>query len=297
MTVDLGSGSQLAFDDIPELKDDEAPKFTLRTAVDSDIENLIRWTAAQGEKYLLWLPYTAEMWRFELNHRHPKSSLVRTTYIITDANDRAVGYVVLMVSPYMPQVLCPAYVVDDTTSHLETCVDVFRGIRQIAETFYAENTPDMPKTVRFDSGVDETVHRIVDTFTLSKVRPTTYAWYLRVPNLPGFLKTIAPVLERRLKGSGANNYTGDFSIHLYDTTALILKFETGKLVDVTRERMLPEWNANLGFPYHSFLSILFGHRSLEELRLAYPEIGVNRTGRVLLDALFPKKRSWIMAYA
>ena len=297
MTVDLGSGSQLAFEDIPELKNGESPKFTLRTAVDSDIENLIRWTASQGEKYLLWHPYTAEMWRFEINHRHPKSTLAPTIQIICGADGRDVGYVGLMVSPYVPQVLCFAYVVDDTTSYLETWADVFRGIHQIAETYYAENSPDMPKYMRFDNGINETVHVIVDALTHSKVRPTTYAWYLRVPDLSGFLKTIAPVLERRLKGSGANNYTGDFSIHLYDTTALTLKFEAGQLVDVTHERMLPEWNANVGFPYHSFLSVLFGHRSLEDLRLAYPEIHTNLTGRVLLNVLFPKKHSWIMAYA
>jgi hypothetical protein len=42
------------------------------------------------------------------------------------------------------------------------------------------------------------------------------------------------------------------------------------------------------------LQLLFGYRSLHELRYAFPDVRVeNSTAEVLLNALFPKKFSWV----
>ena len=42
-----------------------------------------------------------------------------------------------------------------------------------------------------------------------------YAWYLRVPDLPAFLRHIAPVLQERLARSIAPGYTGELKLSLY----------------------------------------------------------------------------------
>ena len=47
------------------------------------------------------------------------------------------------------------------------------------------------------------------------------------------------------------------------------------------------------FAYHSFLSIVFGHRTFDEVRHILPDTLANRDAAVLLDILFPKKQSMI----
>ena len=43
-----------------------------------------------------------------------------------------------------------------------------------------------------------------------------------------------------------------------------------------------------------FLQLLFGHRSLEELRYAFPDVWADDTARPLLEALFPSRPSYAM---
>ena len=52
--------------------------------------------------------------------------------------------------------------------------------------------------------------------------------------------------------------------------------------------------AMAGFPPLVFLQLLFGHRSLRELRHAFPDVWANETGRALLEALFPSRLAWVL---
>ncbi len=63
--------------------------------------------------------------------------------------------------------------------------------------------------------------------------------------------------------------------------------------------------ADASCPSLVFLQLLFGYRSLDELRYAFPDVRVensyafpdvrveNNNAEVLLNALFPKKFSWV----
>jgi hypothetical protein len=115
-----------------------------------------------------------------------------------------------------------------------------------------------------------------------------------VPDLPAFIRHIAPVLEKRLENSGANRYTGDLKIGFYDLTGLTIHFENGRITSVTQGE-LPQYEGDADFPYLTFLNVLFGHRTLDELAYVLPEVTFNRKAAVLLDALFPAKRSWVVA--
>jgi hypothetical protein len=107
---------------------------------------------------------------------------------------------------------------------------------------------------------------------------------------------IAPVLERRLRGSGAHGYTGELRIGFYDKTGLTLRFEKGCLAEAT-QGALDERDADVSYPDHLFLNVLFGYHTYDELRAILPEVGAKTKAAVLLDILFPKKRSWIMGLA
>ncbi len=50
-----------------------------------------------------------------------------------------------------------------------------------------------------------------------------------------------------------------------------------------------------GFAEHDFLSVIFGHRSIEDIRYIVPETHAGLVGSALLSVLFPKHQSWLHA--
>ena len=91
-----------------------------------------------------------------------------------------------------------------------------------------------------------------------------------MPDLPGFLRHIAPALERRLAQSVAAGHTGELKLNFY-REGLRLAFEGGRLAVI--EPWMPEHadDGSAGFPGQTFLQILFGHRSMDALRGAFPD--------------------------
>src|SRR4029453_8057052 len=55
-----------------------------------------------------------------------------------------------------------------------------------------------------------------------------YAWYVRVPDVPAFIRHVAPLLEKRLADSVLSGYTGELLLDFY-RGGLHLNFEQGKL--------------------------------------------------------------------
>jgi hypothetical protein len=70
-----------------------------------------------------------------------------------------------------------------------------------------------------------------------------------------------------------------------------LIFENGRLSNIETWQPMPEDGGDCGFPPLVFLQLLFGRKSLLELREAFPDVTAKDETQVLLDALFPKTYS------
>jgi hypothetical protein len=102
------------------------------------------------------------------------------------------------------------------------------------------------------------------------------------------------VLEDRLVASPAVGHTGELKISFY-RDGLRLAFDKGRLITVEPWRPKPEDRGAAGFPDLTFLQLLFGYRSLEELRNAFPDCYPETDeARVLLKYLFPKHASYFL---
>jgi hypothetical protein len=114
---------------------------------------------------------------------------------------------------------------------------------------------------------------------------------VRVPDLPAFLRYVAPVLEQRLASSVAAGHTGELEVSFYGD-GLRLELDRGRLSKVEDWNPTVEETGDAAFPDLTFLQLLFGHRSLEELDHTFADC---RPGggdaRVLLTALFPRRPS------
>jgi hypothetical protein len=125
---------------------------------------------------------------------------------------------------------------------------------------------------------------------MPRVNPP-YAFYVRVPDLPAFVRRIGPVLERRLAESVAPGHTGELKLSFY-RGGLRLRFEGGRLAAAEPFEPPERVEAGAWFPDLTFLHLVFGHRSLDELKAVYPDCYTRGDEvPVLLDGLFPKQLS------
>lgn len=116
---------------------------------------------------------------------------------------------------------------------------------------------------------------------------------MRVPDLPAFLTCIGAALEQRLAGSVCAGHSGELKISFY-REGVRLAFEKGKLTSVEAWKpKVKDDEGSAAFPGLTFLQLVFGYRTLDEIRHAYADCWASEEARVLIEALFPKKYSSI----
>jgi hypothetical protein len=142
----------------------------------------------------------------------------------------------------------------------------------------------------FSTGLEHPVYRTLQVSLPKQQKP--YAWYLRVPDLIDFLQHIGPVLVDRLSRSAYRGHTGEVKITFY-RHGLRLVFEKGRLSGIEPWSPTPKAHSgDAAFPDLTFLQLVFGYRSLDELDYAFMDCGwKNDAAYGLINALFPKAPS------
>jgi hypothetical protein len=131
---------------------------------------------------------------------------------------------------------------------------------------------------------------------LPSIRPP-YAYYVRVPDLIGFLRHIQPALEKRIAESIAVGHSREIKVSFY-RTGLRLVLEKGKLTTIEAWKPSPEVEGDVAFPDRTFRQVLFGYRSYDELHQSFADCWCdNEEVRVLINILFPKKPSDVFPVA
>jgi hypothetical protein len=289
MALDL-DGARSGFEmNLPTLATGEGEPYIFRPAGEADIPFMTEVYDYSCLRYPITCVRDAALWRYELFGR---SKAVATVFcIIEKVNGEPVG--MLRYRPILGKngMTIMMYELRPGGSWLDVTPGLARYIWKTGQEYSRlEGRPCTAFTFAFGES-----HPAYEAFEerLPHVQPS-YAWYLRVPDLPGFIKHVAPALEKRLAGSIATGFTGEKCISFY-RDGLRLTFEDGKLKDVEPWKPGPkELEGNLAFPGLTFLQLLFGYRSLEELRKSFADCwwDTNET-RALFNALFPKKASQV----
>jgi hypothetical protein len=109
-----------------------------------------------------------------------------------------------------------------------------------------------------------------------------------VPDLPAFIWRIAPALEERLAGSLAAGHSAELKLSFY-RSGLRLALERGKLTVAEPWDPIGQRHPSAQFPDHTFLKLLTGYQTLEEIHAGHPDVGVHGDeAEYLLRILFPK---------
>jgi hypothetical protein len=235
-------------------------------------------------------------WRWALDGVSPDSGAGWCPHLITTPDQHPVGYLLIGRRRWGRVLSVKGMAVAIDVSWDVVLPSVLRAVRALAPRLLAG--PDAPPadTITFEMGRTHPVYEALGTTLADSYEPPD-AWYVRVPDLPAFLRHIAPVLETRLARAGRVGYSGDLQLDFYQD-GLRFAFEEGRLVTVEAWRP-PAWGkpgaaAHAGFPPRVFLQLLLGYRSLSELRHAFPDVWVDEAALALLQTLFPPHASWVV---
>ena len=292
MGLDLGGGRQLFWARPGNDEKVETEPYQVRPATADDIPVLQELYTAHLGRSLIARLRTPELWRYEMFGSNPESLWTLKLKMVLTPDDEVVGYV--NYEPFGTAIAIAELGVRPGHSWRSVGRFLVRYLREEAAVLNATRAADKQLTnLSFNLGQAHTVYEALDPDLEKQTRP--YAWYVRVPDIPAFLRYIAPALERQLAGSVMAGHTGTCKINLYRSRFMMV-WENGRLTEVTdgyEYERLEEGDAR--FPDLTFLQLLFGFRSFEELLVAFVDCyPSDNTTRVLLRALFPKRPSHVI---
>ena len=225
-------------------------------------------------------------WAFEMFTAHRTSSHGRNVWLIEDKEGEAVGYIEYM--QWLGKLTVREVVLQPGQPWLPILQAVIGWLKQKIVPLN-ETAEKKIAYLEFYLGRQHPVYDLLD-HELSALRPP-YAWYMRVADLPAFLKLIGPVLAKRLAQSHLAGYTGQLKLSFYRAQWL-LSFEAGQLTAVGTYTPKHFEDGDAFFPDFSFWHLLFGHHSLAEVRGTRADCFVPKVETVvLLNVLFPKRPS------
>lgn len=289
MAINLGGGREFFWQRPSNGKPVETESYQMRPATLQDIPRLMELYAVMAQHTLIQRVRDAALWEYEIAQTHPESPYAIRPQMIETPDGEVVAYAEFYAwdNAYIVREFCVQ------PGHSWRAVGLFltRALKAKSEAI----NPGRAKPIDHVSFALNEAHPLYHALgrQLEQQRPP-YAWYVRVPDLSAFLRHIAPALEHRLAQSVMAGHTGKLRLSLY-RQRLELGWENGRLQTIApyTPKRLEEGDA--AFPDLTFLQLLFGHRSLEELYHAFADCYVNDEAWPLLESLFPKRPSFIVA--
>ena len=252
--VDNSIGDALPSARVPDGPECGATSFHLRPATLDDVPNLARLHEQACSGLHITDVRSSEFWRYLIQYApYPLHMLVGTP------DGRPTGYLGLTKSAGKPGVR----VNESGVCGFEAGLSALQLLKAQAEGGDIQIIwPRTSVLLRIARG-------------LGTVQSVPYQWLLRITDVPGLLRKLAPVFERRLERSEMSGWSGDLRLNFY-LEALRLRFEAGKLVAVDEIGFM---DASMGapdpgdvrLPPDAFLRLLLGYRDLDQLRDAWPD--------------------------
>ena len=282
---------------IPLLAEGKAEPFTFREATLADLPSLRTWYEQQLSSYVVTTPFDEQWWSYQIASM--TDSVLRAAdghwhvLIIQNAEGQPCGYIAHNTMRWRAS-LGVSDVGTAPGLNLQTLApSLLRELARRGASLPAPPNSQEMKSITFRMGNNHPLYAVLGK-SLALEQDIPYAWYVRVPNVPAFLRHIAPVLEQRLARSPLAGYSDTLHLNFY-RGGLRLVFEQGKLT-AAEDWQAPAWDSpeKAGFPPLVFLQLLFGHRSLDSLRSTFHDVRANEDAVPLLNALFPEGVSWVL---
>jgi hypothetical protein len=290
-SIDLDGGRCVYPALIAPLQVDETEPYRFRLATPDDLPLVMALYDRDCVRSLVSCPRSEAEWRRMLFNAAPGAVTYSVLHIIETNDGRAIGAIrtsrELSWRGMFPVRMFAAV---DGQSLRAVLPSALRWLKAQAEAVgAAAQKPMMPAPVtpalHFEFGEQHPLFEAAPE-AFHKIIPS-YAWYMRVADVPKFLNHVAPVLEGRLAQSGLSGFSGEIKVTEY-VRGFKLKIEQGK---ISAEAWTPDDSDQAMFPPYTFLQLLFGRRSLRDLRAMFPDCILQDETAVLFEALFPRRYS------
>jgi GNAT superfamily N-acetyltransferase len=279
---------------VPKLREAEKEKYVIRPATETDLPFIAGVYDHATQRHMVRCARTLDIFKYELFEQSRNAVHYFDTHVIEDTSGEAVGYV--QHSDYLNGTTLTAiwYELKQGISWLDVTPSVIRYLWNTGKE-YAKRDGKECMAFGFMGGAHHPVYQALGG-DLPTVREP-YAYQMRVPDLAGFLNHIKPALEKRLTESIAAGHSREIKVSFY-RDGLRIMIEKGRLSIEKWTPVPKEDEGDIAFPDRTFLQMLFGYRSYEELSASFTECWCDREDvRVLMSILFPKKLSDVFPMA
>ena len=291
MCLSLGGSRRGYRPHVPRLKDGEAEPYQIRAAVPEDIPFIGEMYDRGRKRSMISCLRDENTWRYEMLYQHP--SFRSDMCIIESLEAEPLGFIWHNNKLYDSGLGLFIYELKSGASWVAVTPMVIRYLAEKGKEYADQEEDKEWESFRFDLGPSHPAYDIATQCLPETIRP--YAWYIRVADLPDFIQHISPVLNRRLSESEFALYAGEILIDFF-RIGLKLSFENGEIKAVGRWHPSTEDQGHLRFPDHTFLQLLFGYRSFDELDAFFPDCSQRNKpeASALINVLFPKKASQVL---
>ncbi len=290
MALNLSGARRMQWNTVTKLEAGQEESYRLRIATPADFPLLNRLYQIHSAPGLISRVRNEPEWHYELTRTNEKSASYRRYYIIEDLAGAPIGYVEAQPEPHGPYAVRELAVLPGHSLRM-VCEFLARYIKADAEELNKERKNPII-CISWAFGVEHPAYTALGNQLEKPLSP--YSWFIRVADLPKFIRHIAPALEKRLVGSVMEGYSGTLRLNFYRSNLTIV-FDKGKLIEVGTFQPTKVADGDALFPDLTFLQVLFGHRSLSELNYIYPDCyATNERSAVLINTLFPKQASEVV---
>jgi hypothetical protein len=270
----------------------EKEPYAIRAATETDLPFIAEVYQRAVQRYAIACVRTPEIFQYELNGQSENNVDRYPMCVIEDLTGQALGYFQHQNFIGKTGVSALWYELKPGVSWLAVTPSVVRYLWDKGQE-YGKRDGRTCTSFGFMLGAGHPAYE-----ALGKNLPVVhepYAYYMRVPDLIGFLQHIKPALEKRIAESIAVGHSREIKVSFY-RHGLRLVLEKGKLTTLESWKPSPEDEGMVGFPDLTFLQILFGYRSFDELEQSFADCWcVSEEVRVLINILFPKRPSDVFA--
>lgn len=294
MALDL-AGRRFGFEPVvPKLKDGEEEPYLIREATQADLGFIAEVYNHATQRHMVSCVRTPEILKYEFDGQSPNNLNHHHFYVIEEPSGELVGYLQHPNFLGMTGLTAVWYELKAGVSWLAVTPSVVRHLWNTGQE-YAKRDGRTCSSFGFMLGAQHPAYEVLGRQLPSVINP--YAYYLRVADLVGFLHHIKPAIEKRIAESIAVGHTREIKISFY-REGLRLMLEKGKLTTIESWKPTPEDDGSVAFPERTFLQVLFGYRSLDEVRQSFPDCWYDKEEtRALINILFPKKLSDVFPVA
>jgi hypothetical protein len=289
MAVQLGAGRAGYKPQVPVLKKDQTEPYILRQATLDDIPFIMQRYAERSARHLVDCVRDEALWRYELSGKSEKNVGRMEFRIIQTPQGEPVGMFGHQATQWGQTITAQLYELKPGVSWVDVSPSVIRYLWDTGQAYNTRDKKDGVSEFRFELGLAHPFYTAMRDHLPNTGHP--YAWYIRVPDIVAFLRHIAPALERNLAQSVVVGYSGEYKLNFYRSGAKLI-FDKGRITAAEPWKPTADEGGNVAFPGYTFIQVLFGYRSLDELRNAFPDCWAGGNAmRALTESLFPKRDS------